>query len=56
MNINLLIDGETKAAASGRTFERLDPVTGAVASTSAAAGIEDANAAVASAAVAFESW
>jgi acyl-CoA reductase-like NAD-dependent aldehyde dehydrogenase len=56
MNINLLIDGETKAAASGRTFERLDPVTGAVASTSAAAGIEDANAAVASAAAAFESW
>ncbi len=56
MNINLLIDGEAKAAASGRTFDRLDPVTGAVASKSAAAGIEDANAAVASAAVAFESW
>ena len=56
MNINLLIDGEAKAAASGRTFDRLDPVTGAVASKSAAAGIEDANAAVASAAAAFESW
>jgi acyl-CoA reductase-like NAD-dependent aldehyde dehydrogenase len=56
MNVNLLIDGETKAASSGRTYDRLDPVTGAVASKAAAAGIEDAAAAVASSAAAFADW
>ncbi|WP_294333521.1 aldehyde dehydrogenase [uncultured Sphingomonas sp.] len=38
------------------TFDRLNPVTGAVASTSPAAGIADAEAAVERAATAFASW
>ena len=56
MSIHFIIDGEPKTALSGRTYDRMDPVTGQVASTASAAGIDDANAAVASAATAFESW
>ena len=56
MNIDLLIDGAPMAAASGRVFERRDPVTGEVATRAAAAGPEDIERAVASAARAFESW
>jgi acyl-CoA reductase-like NAD-dependent aldehyde dehydrogenase len=56
MDISLLIDGQACAAASGASFERHDPFTGAVATRSAAAGIADANAAVAAAAAAFPAW
>ena len=52
----LLIGGERRAAASGRTFERLDPLSGAVASTAPAAGIADANAAAAAAQAALPAW
>jgi acyl-CoA reductase-like NAD-dependent aldehyde dehydrogenase len=52
----LLIQNQNVAARGGRSFERKDPVTGKVASRAAAAAIEDAHAAVASAAAAFPGW
>lgn len=56
MDISLLIDGQACAAASGASFERHDPFTGAVATRSAAGGVADANAAVAAASAAFPAW
>ncbi|MFA5539463.1 MAG: aldehyde dehydrogenase [Gemmobacter sp.] len=56
MNTQLLINGEHRAAADGRSYDRIDPVTGAVASTAAAAGDGDALAAVAAAHAAFPGW
>ncbi|HHW32515.1 MAG TPA: aldehyde dehydrogenase [Paracoccus solventivorans] len=56
MDTQLLINGEHRAAAGGRSYDRLDPVTGAVASTAAAAGDGDALAAVAAAHAAFPGW
>ena len=46
----------TLAEPRNRTFERLNPVTGAVATTAPAASVEDANAAVEAAAAAFPAW
>ena len=40
----------------GSTFDRINPVTGEVATTVQAATVEDANAAVAAAAAAFPAW
>ena len=45
-----------KANASRRTFERVNPLTGAVASRAVAANVEDACAAAAAAAAAFPAW
>ncbi|MGV1753360.1 aldehyde dehydrogenase [Agrobacterium sp. CG674] len=56
MIIELLINGKNAAAEGSRTFERLDPVTGAVASKAAAASTADARLAVDAAAQAFEAW
>ena len=56
MIIELLINGKNTAAEGGRTFERLDPVTGAVAAKAAAASTADARLAVDAAAQAFETW
>ncbi|MES2441353.1 MAG: aldehyde dehydrogenase [Pseudomonadota bacterium] len=44
------------APAKGATFDRLNPMTGAVASTSPAATVADANAACDAAAAAFPAW
>jgi acyl-CoA reductase-like NAD-dependent aldehyde dehydrogenase len=51
-----LIDGRWQTSASGSTFERVDPFTGAVVTVAAAAGREDARAAVEAAAAAFPPW
>lgn len=56
MFIELLIDGKNEAAQDGRTFERLDPVTGTIAATAAAASTTDARMAVDAAARAFDVW
>jgi acyl-CoA reductase-like NAD-dependent aldehyde dehydrogenase len=56
MNINFLINGEAASALSGKTFDRLDPVTGELATRAAAASTKDADMAVESAAAAFEKW
>ena len=41
MRVDFIIDGASVGAASGATFTRHDPVTGAVASEAAAAGEAD---------------
>jgi acyl-CoA reductase-like NAD-dependent aldehyde dehydrogenase len=56
LEATLLIDNQNIRARAGRTFDRKDPVTGEVATRAAAAGIEDARAAVDSAAAAFPAW
>jgi vanillin dehydrogenase len=52
----LLIGGEWVASSSNRTFERLDPYTGEIASVAAAAGRADARAAADAAGEAFQEW
>ncbi len=56
LEATLLIDNQNVKARAGRTFDRKDPVTGEVATRAAAAGIEEARAAVESAAAAFPAW
>ena len=50
----ILIDGEWVSAASGRTFETLNPSTGEVLASVAQGGVEDINRAVAAARRAFD--
>lgn len=56
METTLIIDNNAVAAASASVFERRSPVTNEVVTTGAAAKLEDANQAAASAGRAFESW
>ncbi len=55
-HVNLLIGDHDAGAADGRTFERIDPFTGEVASRAAAASVADAIAAADAAAAAFPAW
>ncbi len=52
----MLIGGRDVAASNGAVYERLDPVTGELASRAPAATLEDADAAVEAAAAAFPAW
>jgi acyl-CoA reductase-like NAD-dependent aldehyde dehydrogenase len=52
----LLIGGQWRDASSGRTHEKANPFTGQSAGTAAAAGREDARAAVEAAQAAFPEW
>jgi benzaldehyde dehydrogenase (NAD) len=52
----LLINGEWRAAQSGGSFSRTNPYTGETASSAAAAGREDARAAIEAARAAFPAW
>ncbi|KVV31682.1 salicylaldehyde dehydrogenase [Burkholderia cepacia] len=54
--VSMLIDGEQVMARSGAIFERRNPLDGEVASCAPAAGVEDAEAAVDTAARAFPIW
>jgi len=54
--VKLLINGNDVAAASGRTFDRINPLTGEVATRAAAASASDAIAAAEAAAAAFPTW
>jgi acyl-CoA reductase-like NAD-dependent aldehyde dehydrogenase len=54
--IGMLLDGASAPAVSGATFDRIDPVTGEVATRAAAAGRDDVETVVASAARAFPGW
>lgn len=56
VDTQLIIDNKPQDAASGRTFERVHPLTGTVVSRGAAADVGDALAAVDSAAIAFTTW
>ncbi|WP_428395134.1 aldehyde dehydrogenase [Lichenicoccus sp.] len=55
-NTSLLIGDDDRPSSSGATFERANPLTGAVASRAVAASPDDAKAAVAAAAAAFAAW
>ncbi|MBC7986329.1 MAG: aldehyde dehydrogenase [Sphingomonadaceae bacterium] len=52
----LSIGGDTRPASGGRTYARINPMTGEVATEAAAAGVEDANAAADAAGRAFPGW
>ncbi len=54
--VGLLIDGESVGATGDATFERVNPITGGVATTAAAASVEDARKAADAAAKAFPEW
>ncbi|WP_370222374.1 aldehyde dehydrogenase [Pararhodobacter marinus] len=56
MKIDMLIAGEPAGARNGQTFERIDPVTGDVATTAPAATADDVEAIVAAAQKAFVTW
>ncbi|PCH98728.1 MAG: salicylaldehyde dehydrogenase [Rhodobacteraceae bacterium] len=55
-SLGLKIDGNEQAASNGATFERLNPITGKVATTAAAATVKDAKAAADAAARALPAW
>lgn len=55
-SIQFLIDNDDRAAQSGAVFERIDPVTGEVATKAPAGGPADARAAADAAAAAFPQW
>src|SRR5262245_60347941 len=55
-HVSLMIGERDLAAADGRTFDRTDPYTGAVASRAAAASVADAIAAAEAAQAAFPAW
>ncbi|MFT4068005.1 aldehyde dehydrogenase [Paraburkholderia sp.] len=55
-DVTLLIGGESRGASDGKTFERINPANGCVASRAAAATLADADAAVEAAARAFPAW
>jgi acyl-CoA reductase-like NAD-dependent aldehyde dehydrogenase/ABC-type branched-subunit amino acid transport system ATPase component len=54
--VDLLIDNAEAKAAGGATFDRLNPMTGEVASRAAASGVDDAKRAADAAAAAFPAW
>jgi len=54
--IDLLIGGDRRPASTGKTFDRIDPVTGFVATTAAAASPADVDAAIAAARAAQPGW
>lgn len=56
MSLDLLIGGTDVSAEGAKTYERVDPVTGEVATKAAAASVGDALKAVASAEAAFAEW
>jgi len=56
LTISLLINGADRPAASGRTYDRLDPFTDKLASRAPAAGLEDVTDAIEAAATAFPAW
>ena len=55
-DVALLVSDRDLPAADGVVFERLNPITGDVATRAAAASVADAQAAAAAAAAAFPAW
>ncbi|NTF51042.1 aldehyde dehydrogenase [Rhizobium rhizogenes] len=56
MTISLLINGADRAAASGRTYDRMDPFAEKLATRAPAAGLDDVTAAIDAASAAFPAW
>jgi len=54
--LELVIGGESSPAQDGRSFDRMNPITGELATRAAAATLDDAERAVNAAADAFEGW
>jgi vanillin dehydrogenase len=54
--VELLIDGRSVAANDGRTFQRINPVSGDAVTQASAAGVSDVNSAIEAASSAFRSW
>ncbi|MBL0371645.1 aldehyde dehydrogenase [Rhizobium sp. KVB221] len=55
-SVDLLIGGREATSSSGLSFERINPVSGSIASVAAAATLEDATRAANAAAAAFPDW
>lgn len=55
-NVQLLIHGQSINASTGQTFQRISPIDGTVASTAAAASLDDVDRAIESAYQAFKVW
>ncbi|MGH1350090.1 MAG: aldehyde dehydrogenase [Methyloligellaceae bacterium] len=55
-NVQLMIASQNRDASDGQTFDRINPVTGEVATRSASASVADAEAAASAAAAAFPAW
>lgn len=55
-NVQLLIHGKSLNASNHKTFERISPINGQVASVAAAATLEDVDNAIESASQAFQIW
>src|SRR3569833_4562013 len=55
-DVKLLIAGRDVPAAKAATFDRLNPISGEVATRAAAASVDDAKAAADAAAAAFPKW
>jgi acyl-CoA reductase-like NAD-dependent aldehyde dehydrogenase len=56
MTVQLVIDNIAQAASDGKTYQRIDPVSGNVVSTGAACSVEDARRVAASSQQAFKTW
>jgi acyl-CoA reductase-like NAD-dependent aldehyde dehydrogenase len=56
MNVQLVIDNVKTDAASGKTYRRVDPVSGRLVTEGAACSVEDALRAAASSQAAFKTW
>jgi len=56
MNVQLVIDNISQDASDGKTYQRVDPVSGKVVTTGAACSVEDARRVAASSQQAFKSW
>ncbi|MCM2293275.1 aldehyde dehydrogenase [Allorhizobium sp. BGMRC 0089] len=56
VDIQQIIGGKKVGALSGRTFERIDPFTGKVATRAPASGLEDVKAAIDAAQAVFPAW
>ncbi|RMR03569.1 Salicylaldehyde dehydrogenase [Pseudomonas savastanoi pv. glycinea] len=56
MNVQLVIDNEKQNAAGGKTYQRLDPVSGRLITEGTACSVEDALRAAASSQAAFKAW
>ena len=56
MNVQLVIDNVAQAASNGKTYQRIDPVSGKVVTTGAACSVDDARRVAASSQQAFKTW
>lgn len=56
MNVQLVIDNIAQAASTGKTYQRIDPISGKVVTTGAACSVEDALRVATSSQHAFKTW